>query len=228
MKIQEVMGNVTYDSKVLDDPDANLADAAYQQSLIQPSYGSIKLSTEGNMLVFESGRFDALMLKHLIMPTMKGLWVPIKVEANANLLLDFQLIGLKNCSPDIKGRISLGSEKLLSFDTIPIKTIDRFSIADSHNLTDLSKMPKVSSQLSLNAKQVENNIHYIVNACSKDINVFVYGYRGRAQSTADTLEHLLTEAIRSKTGNNRAAIFQLQQNLIDCDLEEYSHLGTHQ
>lgn len=211
-----------------DDPD--LSDQAWHKSYIYAnSYAttgpthSIKL--ENGRLIFKQGNFAASALKRIVKPTMKGFWVPISVMHGAELRLVRpvfdELIGLQNCAEHVGGKIVIASKRLRTFELIPITYINELDIRDCENLLQLEHMPAVLTSLTLNYEQVKHNLKFIFNACSPRCTV-------RLPSDSDKqLEHIINCGLMRKGSpsmNERQALLQLQTDLIDHDLDEYSNI----
>lgn len=210
------------------DPD-DMSDKAWHKTYIYsnslattgPTH-SIKI--EGDRLIFKQGNFASSALKRLIKPTMKGFWVPIRIDHGACLRLNGpafnELIGLRDCSAHVGGKLIIGSSRLRSFELIPVTSIFALDIGGCENLRDLEGMPSVLSELTINYEQLKLNLKTVFYACSAACTI-------NLPSLSDKLlENVINQGLRRKGGSmtERQALLQLQTDLIDHDLDEYSNI----
>jgi hypothetical protein len=210
----------------VDDPEVSMIDANWHKSFILSHVGQMgakpMMSRVGDNLVFKQGVFGQWALRKLIKPTMKGFWVPVKVDHGATLNLKFtELIGLQNCSTHVGGKIAIVSSSLRSFELIPIDIIYELDISGCGNLLDLEGLPGIRSILALNYQQLKLNLKHVFMACDANCKV-------KLPSQSDKkLENIINAGLMRKASqsmNERQALLQLQTDLIDHDLEEYSDI----
>ena len=99
------------------DGDVDMSDSVWHRSRIMANINQSlqhQMFTYNDELVFKQGIFGS-SLKTLIKPTMKGFWVPISIQHDAELKLHFpELIGLQNCSEHVSGKITIKSKSISS------------------------------------------------------------------------------------------------------------------
>lgn len=221
----------------IDDPNANLKDPNWHCDFIKShANGSIlgalkpSVTVEGDQLVFSAGMFKSEWLRKLVMPTMKGFWVPVKVRSAATLLLRMpELIGLKNCANYVSGMIQIDSRSLRSLELIPITKINELDIGRCENLKTLDGLPTIARRLQLAPNQLKLNLANVFNACDASAEIFLYGssINGLSISSSKKLASIVNAGILRKGSpsmTERKALLQLQTDLIDHDFEEYSDI----
>ena len=210
----------------VDDPNVSMTDITYHKSYIYShchASTNLKhmLKVENDRLIFMQGNFLTYALKQLIKPTMKGFWVPVRIDHGASLKFTHdELIGLQNCGEHVGGKISIASKKIKTFQLVPITFINELDIESCEHLLDFDGMPNVLTSLTINYQQLKHNLKHIFYACSPRCTV-------KLPSESDkNLEHIVNYGILRKGGRltDRQALLQLQTDLIDHDFDEYSDI----
>lgn len=213
----------------VDDPDASMTDPNWHRSFIMsqmnaypPAGVKTMMTAVNDRLVFMQGSFSQYALRMLMMPTMKGFWVPVRIDHGATLQLRFpELIGLKNCAEMVGGKIVIKSGKIRSFELVSITRIFELDIASSEQLLDLELLPTVVSTLTINFQQLKLNLKHIFYACSEHCTIKLPDIGGDKK-----LENVINQGLKRKASQMTAtqALLRLQTDLIDHDLDEYSDI----
>lgn len=178
-----------------------------------------------NELIFLDGNFSAEMLESLIMPTMKGFWVNVRVTAGVRLYLHFdELIGLKNMDPTMSGVLDIKSKSMRSCELWGLKGAQNISIYQSPNLTDLSKLPYVAGQLTIHKAQAKDNLKHIINAIGPHTRVEVTVGPDDPMLDEDLTNLFCRAAGMKATKGPKAVMLTCQQHLIDLNLGDYAKL----
>ena len=193
------------------------------KNIVKRAVPVVKVSNHNGVLYFEDGVFQSFAIKDLLLPTMKGFWVPIQIGNAAVVTISHnELIGLKNLDPHIGGRLTLLTSKMRSFELSPLLSANQLNIAGCVNLNDFSKLPSVFTQLIINEEQLKGNLHKLMTKCSVGcsikINCLVHDKINPTQAAdmSDIISHAIEHG-----DDPKAKFYKLQQDLVDAGFEEY-------